>query len=131
MNRTSQRCLLGLGAVFSVQAFLWAANPRITAWNQTSSAVTIARQRAATCTRMTGTINPWYRAYSRPGVPLTPGTLVCDDHGNTGEVTTNAQVHYIRSAPPEILNKILSTRGLASTSTPIPSTSPAPPPNPQ
>ncbi len=100
MNRTSQRCLLGLGAVFSVQALSMCANPRIVAWNQVSSAATIAQQRAATCQRMTGTINPWYRAYSKPGIPLTPGTLVCDDQGNTAEVTADAKV--ITSALPRL-----------------------------
>ncbi len=135
VNRITTRALLTLGGVASVSSFVYAANPRIVAWNQTSNAIVIAQQRAATCTKVNATLTPGSRAMlppanGSPAVPMTPGTLICDRLGNTAEVTTGGRVQYIRSAPPEILNKALDARQLTPIPSyaPIPSASPVPPP---
>ncbi len=137
MNRVTTRALLALGGVASVASFVYAANPRIVAWNQTSNAIVIAQQRAATCTKVNAAISPRSRAMlppanGSPAVPMTPGTLICDGFGNTAEVGQDGRNQYIRSAPPEILNQLLDKRRSPGTlplpSTPIPSASPVPPP---
>jgi hypothetical protein len=133
MNRRNQVLLLGVGSIGSLGCFLWAANPRIVAWNQTANAALIAQQRAATCVIVSHTISPGMIVFNgksetgKDGIWMTPGTLICDRRGNTAQVTSRGRVHYIRSAPPELLEPILDKRGMP-TGKPIPTASPLPPP---
>jgi hypothetical protein len=136
MNRTATRAFLGLSALASVAGFAYAANPRIVAFNQVSSAATIAQQRAATCVKVANQITPNTRVMAvpvpgQPDQPMTAGTLICDGFGATAEVTTGGRVHYIRTAPPELLNQILDKRGTPTAPPAIPSASPVPPTNPR
>jgi hypothetical protein len=133
MNRTATRAFLGLSALASVGGFTYAANPRITAWNQVSSSSTIATTRAASCTVVARPLALGMRVMAEQGsnIPLPAGSFVCDRRGGTGQISITGHVQYIKTAPSEILNQILDKRGTPTAPPALPSASPHPPTNPQ
>jgi hypothetical protein len=131
MRRNLTRFSLAALAVSSVGCLLYAANPRIYAFNQTSSAMTIAATRAQSCIVVARPLVLGMRVMAEQGgeIPMNPGTYVCDRSGNTAQISNSGYTQYIRSAPPEKLNQLLNQRGLR-TEVPATVASPIPPTNP-
>jgi hypothetical protein len=133
MNRTATRTFLGLCALASVAGFAYAANPRIVAWNQVSSAATIATTRAASCVVVARPLALGMRVMAErdSDIPLPAGAFVCDRRGGTGQISVTGHVQYIKSAPAETVNQLLDKRGMPQATPVLPSASPIPPVNPQ
>ena len=111
VNHTLKRIALGASSAMSIGVCLASVQPRIVAWNQTSQAVLIASQRAASCTPLN-----YVRANSVPTdyaskQPFEPGTLVCDWQGRTGQINGYHSVDYVRQGQAKQINEVLINRG--------------------
>lgn len=111
MNHPLKRIALGTSSALSIGVCLAAIQPRIVAWNQTSQAVLIASQRAASCTPIA-----YVKTNSIPvdwasKQPLEPGTLVCDWQGRTGQINGYHAIDYVRQGQAKQINEVLINRG--------------------
>lgn len=111
MNHPLKRIALGICGAVSIGTCLAAIQPRIVAWNQTSQAVLIANQRAASCVPLNfikANLIPIDRTSRQP---FEPGTLVCDFQGRTGQVNGYHAIDYVRQGDIKTINEILANRG--------------------
>jgi len=111
MNHPLKRIALGVSSTMSIGVCLASIQPRIVAFNQTSQAVLIASQRAASCTPLN-----YVKANSIPidyasSQPFEPGTLVCDWSGRTGQINGYRAIDYVRQGQPQQINTVLISRG--------------------
>ena len=111
MNHPLKRIALGASSALSIGVCLAAIQPRIVAWNQTSQAVLIASQRAASCTPLN-----YVKANSIPidrasRQPFEPGTLVCDWQGRTGQINGYRAIDYVRQGQSKQISEVLINRG--------------------
>lgn len=111
MNHQIKRIALIASGASAIGAFLAAVQPRILAFNQTSQAVLIASQRAASCITVS-----YVKANSIPvdyasRQPFEPGTLVCDWQGRTGQINGNRAIDYVRQGEAKHINEVLINRG--------------------
>ncbi len=63
--------------------------------------------------------------------PLPPHVFICDYFGNTAEVGDGGIAIDTRSAAPEVINKIISSRGLRTPAIDLAQNQPNPAPNPK
>ena len=118
MNHPLKRIALGISSALSIGVCLAAIQPRIIAWNQTSQAVLIASQRAASCTPISyvkANLIPvdWASKQS-----LEPGTLVCDWQGRTGQINGYHAIDYVRQGQAKQINEVLINRGFQNPQVP-------------
>ena len=112
MNHPLKRIALGISSALSIGVCLAAIQPRIVAWNQTSQAVLIASQRAASCTPLN-----FVKANSIPidrasNQPFEPGTLVCDWQGRERVKSTAIDaIDYVRQGQSKQISEVLISRG--------------------
>jgi hypothetical protein len=111
MNRDFKRCVIVALSLFSFGSLLTSIKPRIVAYNQASSANTIANQRAASCIPV-----DYVKANSIPvdrtsRQPLEPGTLVCDWQGRTGQINGYHAIDYVRQGQTKAITETLISRG--------------------
>jgi len=111
MNHPLKRIALGTSSALSIGVCLAAIQPRIVAFNQTSQAVLIASQRAASCTPLN-----YVKANSIPidytsRQPFEPGTLVCDWQGRTGQINGYHAIDYVRQGQAKQISEVLINRG--------------------
>ena len=111
MNHPLKRIALGASSALSIGVCLAAIQPRIVAWNQTSQAVLIASQRAASCEAIN-----YVKANSIPidrasRQPFEPGTLVCDWQGRTGQINGYRAIDYVRQGQTKQISEVLISRG--------------------
>ena len=111
MNHPLKRIALGASSALSIGVCLAAIQPRIVAFNQTSQAVLIANQRAASCTPLN-----FVKANSIPidrtsKQPLEPGPLVCDWQGRTGQINGYRAIDYVRQGQAKQISEVLINRG--------------------
>ncbi len=112
MNHQAKRVgLLTLGAA-AIGCFLGSAYPRIYAWNQASTAATIATQRAANCRILSGPVEAnTIPVDAKSGRPLAPGTHVCSWDGLTGQINGTGAIDYVKQGHTETIAQTLRTRG--------------------
>ena len=118
MNHPLKRIALGISSALLIGVCLAAIQPRIIAWNQTSQAVLIASQRAASCTPISyvkANLIPvdWASKQS-----LEPGTLVCDWQGRTGQINGYHAIDYVRQGQAKQINEVLINRGFQNPQVP-------------
>ena len=112
MNHNAKRLGLAVLSVGSIGCFLSAAYPRIYAWNEVSSAATIATQRAANCRIITPSVQVnTIPVDGKSGRPLPAGSHVCDWAGVTGQINGTGAVDYIKVGQGEAIANILKSRG--------------------
>jgi hypothetical protein len=111
MNRDFKRCGIVALSLFSFGSLLTSIKPRIVAYNQASSANTIAHQRAASCIPLN-----YVKANQIPidyasKQPLEPSTLVCDWDGRTGQINGRHAINYVRQGQAKTITETLINRG--------------------
>jgi len=118
VNHQLKRIALGTSSALSIGVCLAAIQPRIVAFNQTSQAVLIASQRAASCTPLN-----YVKANSIPidytsRQPFEPGTLVCDWQGRTGQINGYHAIDYVRQGQAKQISEVLINRGFQNPQVP-------------
>lgn len=112
MHHNAKRLGLAVLGAGAIGCFLGAAYPRIYAWNEASTAVTIATQRAANCR----IISPAVQVNTIPvdgksGRTLPSGTHVCDWSGVTGQINGTGAVDFVKVGQAESIANVLKSRG--------------------
>jgi hypothetical protein len=112
MHHQAKRVALVTLASAAIGCFLGSAYPRIYAWNQASTAATIASQRAANCRILLGSVEPnTIPVDGKSGRPLAPGTHVCDWNGVTGQINGTGAIDYVKAGQAETIIATLKSRG--------------------
>jgi hypothetical protein len=112
LNHHLTRIGLGCLGAASIGSFLAAAYPRIYAWNEASTAATIATQRAANCRLLDGPVQAnTIPIDSKTKRPLSPGVHVCYWDGSTGQINGTGAIDFVRQGSTESIANILKSRG--------------------
>lgn len=112
MHHNAKRVGLLTLASAAICCFLGSAYPRIYAWNEASTAATIASQRAANCRVLSGPVQPnTIPVDKQSGKPLNPNVHVCFWDGSTGQINGTGAIDYVKQGSTESIAKILQSRG--------------------
>jgi hypothetical protein len=113
MNHHVKRIALGCLGASAIASFIAAAYPRIYAWNEASTAATIATQRAANCRILNGpVIANTIPVDGKTGHPLSSGVHVCYWDGSTGQINGTGAIDFVKQGSTESIAQILKARGL-------------------
>lgn len=115
---TLTRIAYGVLAASAIGATLAALQPRLYAFNQTSSGHQRAMERAETCLLTSLPIVANEIVLDRYGRKIPDGRFLCDLQGNTVQVTNGGASGYLKSGQPELITEKLRQRGLIK-NTPI------------
>ena len=116
MDNATKRLGMTALSIASLAAFLSAAHPRVVAWNEASTAATIASQRAANCRVLSGPVQPnTIPVDGRTGKPLNPGVHVCSWDGTTGQINGAGAIDYVKQGHIDTIAQILKSRGFKTT----------------
>lgn len=102
----------GTLAIATIASTIAALQPRLMAFNQTSQGHQIAMSRAETCLLTSRTIVANEIVLDSTGRKLPDGTFLCDQRGNTVQVTNGGASGYLKSGQPEQITGKLKQRGL-------------------